>query len=190
MDSSGVYIPMTAAGMTAVTTANSNASPSVRRTIIHGLFQCLRRLLRLILPHPPVSGHQHRSPHAQPHAENMIDGDKLVGQGGRRQGLLRQSAHHNGIQHVDAYGNQTLQRDGQRQRQHPEIKFSVFRKEFFIILITFPSFLRYAALSRSQPSSSILPMPWVSSWIKSDSSLTFAAGPSPVKTISARCSGV
>ncbi len=38
MDSSGVYIPMTAAGMTAVTTANSNARPSVRRTIIHTVF--------------------------------------------------------------------------------------------------------------------------------------------------------
>ena len=33
-----------------------------------GLFERLRRLLGFALPHPPVSGYQHRGAHAQPHA--------------------------------------------------------------------------------------------------------------------------
>ena len=92
------------------------------------LFQRKGGFLRFALLHTPITRHQHRCPHPQPHAENMIDIDKLIGQRRCRQFLLSQRPHHDRVQHVDANRDQALERDRQRQQKHPFIEFVVGNK--------------------------------------------------------------
>ena len=62
--------------------------------------------------HAPEAGDQHAGSHAQAHAEDLIDVDKLVGQGGGAQLRFPHAAQHDGVHHVDADGDEALEGDG------------------------------------------------------------------------------